>query len=89
MYFIFAILFNDDTYFSLFDGILNVNISLRVGDGVPNTNTVTFEKKPVVHNCLDIAVQFSCNFKSQFQIHNMGQRTRRGPKGLFAENATD
>lgn len=76
-------------YLSLFDCVLDINVGLGVGNGVPNTNTVSLQQQPVVDQGLDVTVHFASDHPAVLHEHHMGQGAAGSTQGLLTQNATD
>lgn len=76
-------------YLSLFDCVLDINVCLGVGNGVPNTNTVPLQQQPVVDQGLDVTVHFAGDHPAILHKHHVGQGAAGGTQGLLTQDTTD
>lgn len=76
-------------YLSLFDCVLDINVGLGVGNGVPNTDTVTLQQQPVVDQGLDVTVHFAGDHPAILHKHHVGQGAAGGTQGLLTQDTTD
>ena len=77
------------THLGLPDGLLDVDVGLGVGDGVPDADAVALEQQPVVHARLDVAVQLAADLEAEFEEDDVGQRSCRRTQRLLADDARD
>lgn len=76
-------------YLSLFDCVLDIYVGLGVGNGVPNTDTVTLQQQPVVDQGLDVTVHFAGDHPAILHKHHVGQGAAGGTQGLLTQDTTD
>ena len=65
-------------YLGFLDCILDFGISLRVGNGIADSNRVTFNQQPVVDDDLDVGVELASLLVSLLEVYNVEQRSTAG-----------
>ena len=74
---------------SLFNGVLDINVSLWIGNGVPDANAVTFDQQPVVDDRLNVTIQQARRLVTHFKEDDMSQGSRGCTKGFLTQDTRD
>lgn len=76
-------------YLCLSDGLLNVIVGELVGDSVSNSDTVAFEKKIVVHDGLNVAVETPCHLVVKLHGNDVHEGPGLVTECVLGENTTE
>ena len=58
-------------YLSLFNGVLDFLVGLRISDGVPDPDGVSLQQQPIVDGGLDVAVELAGDLVAQLHEGHM------------------